>query len=233
MTEGKDTIVLLPGTLCNEKLWKNQIKELTKDYHVVVGDLTSNRSINDMARTVLQNISGKFHLAGLSLGGIVAIEIMKAAPERVEKLILLDTNPMPPTLKQKKIWRKFKEITQENKFNDVTEKYLMPTLLSHGNNDKRLQEIIIEMSNEVGPEGLLNQLNALESREDNIGVLKTIQNKTLVIVGENDQVCPISMSQIIHKEIRDSKLTIIKNAGHLSTLEEPEETTRVIKNFLN
>lgn len=218
-------ILLLPGTLCNEMLWENQIDILSKYTDVYVGDVTKSDSIEKIAEDVLKEAPPNFILAGLSLGGMVALEIMKQAPERVKKLALLDTNPHLPTNKQITVWKKFIQIAVAGKFNEITEKHLLKSLLSSHNSNTHLESIVIRMSEETGKEVMVRQMLALMTRTEFKSILPTINIKTYVLVGSDDVVCPVEMSKYIADNIADSELIIIDGAGHLSSLEQPEVVT--------
>lgn len=228
----KIPLLLLPGTLCNEKLWEHQIAYLEDIASITVGDLTQNNTIEGMASSVLDKAPEKFALAGLSLGGMVAIEMMRQAPERVTQLALLDTNPRPPTDAQIETWHKFIRISKEGDFISITKDYLMPGLLRQANQGTPLVQTVINMAEEVGANAMERQMTALMHRPDAFEVLPTIQCSVSVMVGDEDNVCPIEMSNELIREIPNSYLTIIKDAGHLSSLENPLEVSRAMRQWL-
>ncbi|GIO20267.1 hydrolase [Oceanobacillus oncorhynchi subsp. incaldanensis] len=228
----KIPLLLLPGTLCNEKLWEHQIAYLEDIASITVGDLTQNNTIEGMASSVLDKAPEKFALAGLSLGGMVAIEMMRQAPERVTQLALLDTNPRPPTDAQIETWHKFIRISKEGDFISITKDYLMPGLLRQANQGTPLVQTVINMAEEVGANAMERQMTALMHRPDAFEVLPTIQCSVSVMVGDEDNVCPIEMSNELIREIPNSYLTIIKDAGHLSSLENPLEVSRTMRQWL-
>ncbi|WP_339180946.1 alpha/beta hydrolase [Oceanobacillus sp. FSL W7-1293] len=228
----KIPLLLLPGTLCNEKLWEHQISYLADIASITVGDLTQNNTIEGMASNVLDKAPERFALAGLSLGGMVAIEIMRQAPERVMRLALLDTNPRSPTDVQIETWLKFIQISKEGNFTSITKDYLMPGLIRRANQDTSLVQKVIDMAEEVGAEAMERQMTALMYRPDAFEVLPTISCFVSVMVGEEDSVCPVAMSNEIVQQIPNSDLMVIKNAGHLSSLDNPLEVSRKLKVWL-
>jgi len=221
-------IVLLPGTLCNERMWSDQKKVLSNYTDVFIGDLSKCSSISSMAESVLKESPKYFNLAGLSMGGMVAIEIMKQSPERIKKLALLDTNPYLPTKEQISNWEYFISLSEAGRFREVTENHLIKNLLSQNNSDETLKSTIIKMSDEIGKEAMIKQMNALMQRPDLTVELPNIQVPTKVIVGKEDTVCPVEMSEYIVSEIPESTLEIIEGAGHLSSLEKPNEVTDIL-----
>ncbi|WP_323710838.1 alpha/beta fold hydrolase [Mammaliicoccus lentus] len=228
--DNKKTLILLPGMLCDENLWKKQVDYFSGEYRIIVGDLTQNSSIEEMAKNVLKNAPNKFILAGLSLGGIVSFEIVKQAEQRVEKLILLDTNPYLPNQNQINMWHSFKDLVHANEFYKITKEHLLSSLTYKKTDD--LENTIIAMSQNIGERAVLKQLNALEFRNDYYVNLKKIKNETHIIVGEHDVVCPITYSEDMKKEIDNSTLDVIEDAGHLSTLEQPEAVINVMKKYI-
>jgi pimeloyl-ACP methyl ester carboxylesterase len=229
----KEHLILLPGTLCNENLWRNQIDDLADVAAIQVGDLTNDDTIQGMATSILNKAPALFSLAGLSMGGIVATEIMRQAPERVKKLALLDTNPNPPLPEQIKGWENFIDMAQHGKFMDVTEKYLLPVLI-HPDRQKDLDliETIKKMAEDVGPKGMINQMKALMTRPDGRENLSAIECPTLVLLGRQDMLCPIDMHEYLVSNIPNASLSVIEECGHLSTLERPEEVTSCLYDWI-
>ncbi|PTI69048.1 alpha/beta fold hydrolase [Staphylococcus succinus] len=131
----KDTIIFLPGTLCNERLWERQIDFFESEYNIIIGNLNNYNSIEKMAEAILSKAPEKFFLVGLSLGGIVSLEIARIAPQRVVKLVLMDTTPNPPTSKQIDSWRVFRKMCESKQFDDITKKHLLPQMLSNKNDN--------------------------------------------------------------------------------------------------
>ena len=223
-------LILLPGTLCDERLFAHQIKHLADVASVEVGDITTADTITGMATAVLDEAPRRFALAGFSLGGIVAIEIMRVAPERISKLALLDTNHNPPTASQVTSWELFEELTHTGRFEDVTRRHLLDTLL-HDRTPESIA-LVLDMASSVGPEGFLIQNAAVLTRPDNRPVLPTISAPTLVLCGREDRVCPVSIHEELAAAIPGSRLVVIPGAGHLSTIDQPELVTQAMRSWL-
>ncbi|HET7627126.1 MAG TPA: alpha/beta hydrolase [Bacillales bacterium] len=229
----KASLLLLPGTLCNQRLWAHQMQHLSDIADVKVPDLTRDDSIEDMARTVLREAPDRFALAGLSMGGIVSLEIMRQAPERVTALALLDSNPLPAKQEQKKTWDGFIAMAREGRFLEITEKHLLPTLIRQESiNNEKLVSTIIKMAKEVGKEAMIRQMTALKSRPDAREVLGTISCPTLVMLGRQDVVCPLHLHELLAENIPDAHLVIVEESGHLSSLEQPQAVTAVFRYWL-
>ncbi|MBT2728621.1 alpha/beta hydrolase [Bacillus sp. ISL-75] len=229
----KEDLILLPGTLCTESLWKYQIEQLSDVANIQVGDLTQNDTIQGMAESILREAPSEFCLAGLSMGGIVAMELMRQAPERVKRLALLDTNPTPPHSEQIAGWENFIAMANNGRFMDITEKYLLPVLIHpHRQKDDNLVKTIIQMAEDIGPNAMSRQMNALMTRPDVREHLSSIKSPTLVILGRQDELCSIEMHEYLASVIPNAKLAVIENCGHLCTMERPKEVTTVLRDWL-
>ncbi|MBO1909822.1 alpha/beta fold hydrolase [Sporosarcina sp. 6E9] len=226
-------LIFLPGTLCDARLWQYQMESLEGIADITVGNISRKDSIKALAMDVLSEAPQEFALAGLSLGGIVALEIMRIAPERVTKLALLDTNPYPPKIEQRRIWDRYFEMITNNQFMDITKKHLLPVLIHPDQqNDKELVSVILRMAETVGEEAYINQLKAVMNRNDQTSILPTISCPTTIIVGKEDQICPVHMSVYMATTIPGSNIKIIENAGHLITLEQPEIVNKYLREWL-
>lgn len=228
----KNTIIFLPGTLCNEKLWRKQIEFFESEYNIIIGDLKNNNSIEKMAQEILSEAPSKFFLVGLSLGGIVSLEIARIAPQRVIKLILMDTTPYLPTSKQMDSWKVFREMCENKQFDDITKNHLLPQMLANENYTEELKTVVVQMSKEIGMESYLNQLNALENRKDYSKFLNEISVETLILVGEEDEICPLYISEYLDDHLVYSSLRLIRKSGHLPPLEKPDSTNKKLNDFI-
>ncbi|WP_203364017.1 alpha/beta hydrolase [Bacillus sp. REN10] len=229
----KMPLLLLPGTLCTEQLWAHQIENLSDIAEVKVGDLTTEPTIQGMAKYVLDHAPERFFLAGLSLGGIVAIEIMRQAPERVLKLALLDTTANPPRPEQLDTWTQFIDMSNNGKFLEVTKERLLPHLIYQQHPMKeRLSATIIEMAECIGKDAYINQVKAVMTKPNGFDVLPNIQCSTLLLVGREDALCTVRMHEEMKREIPHADLVIIEDCGHLSSIEQPETVTKVFRKWL-
>jgi pimeloyl-ACP methyl ester carboxylesterase len=229
----KENLILLPGTLCTEVLWNDQIEQLSDIVDIQVGDLTQNETIEAMAKSILRKAPPEFSLAGLSMGGIVAMEVIRQAPERVKRLALLDTNPLPPRAEQIKGWENFIGMANEGRFMEVTEKYLLPGLVHPDRlKDLDLIEKIKNMAKDTGPKAMIKQMKALMTRPDAREHLSMIDCPTLILLGRQDALCSYEMHEYLASAIPNTKLCVIEECGHLSTMEKPEEVTLALRSWL-
>ena len=226
-------LILLPGMLLDAELFAHQTEHLRDVAEVRVGDITTAASVGGMARSVLEDAPERFALAGLSLGGIVAFEILRRAPERVERLALLDTNARPPTEGQLESWRRFAAMTEEGRFDEITERHMMPTFVHPDRlEDAAITGAIRRMAGRVGPEAFLRQLQAQEGRPDSRGRLGEISCPTFVAGGRQDALCSVEMHEEISAAIPGSSLVMIEECGHLSSMERPQAITALLRYWL-
>jgi pimeloyl-ACP methyl ester carboxylesterase len=223
-------LVLLPGTLCDERLFAHQTEHLADVASVEVGDVTTADTVSGMAAAVLDGAPPRFALAGLSLGGIVAMEIIRIAPQRISMLALLDTSHNLPTPSQVATWELFEDLTRSGRFEEVTGRYLLDSLLHHQTPEAKA--LVLDMAASVGPESFLNQNAAMPTRPDNRSVLPTITVPAMVLCGSEERVCPVSIHEEIAASIPGARLVVVPGAGHLSTIDQPELVTHAMRRWL-
>jgi len=227
----KEPIVFVPGLLCTELLYAPQIAAFA-DHPILVGNHRQHDSIPDIAASILADAPEKFALIGLSMGGYVAMEIMREAPERVSSLALLDTNARPDTAEQTERRQFLMKLAAKRDFKKVPHLLYPGFVHESRENDPHLRDIVVEMATETGPEAFIRQQTALINRIDARPGLQSITCPTLVLVGDGDRLTPPALAEEIHGLITDSRLALIEGSGHLSTLEEPEKTTRELQVWL-
>ncbi len=232
-TAGRVPLVLLPGTLCDARLWGHQTRRLADVVAPSVGDLTRDDSIAAMAERALEAAPPRFVLAGLSLGAIVAFEIMRCAPERVMALALLNTNPAAPDDHQVAVWREEIRMVTNGLFAKLVEDRWMPALLeASGSRGASLRDTIHGMAHHVGPKGYARQLSAQIGRLDSWSSLAAITCPTLVVGGRQDTLCPPALHDVLAAAIPDARLAIVEDCGHLSACERPEAVTALLRHWL-
>jgi pimeloyl-ACP methyl ester carboxylesterase len=219
-----ENILLLPGMMCDERLWSHQTAAMSVP--VQVADTSKSDNFPDMAAQVLAVAPSKFAMAGLSMGGILAFEILRQAPGRVTHLALLDTNPHPDAPSRKSI--RFEQIAAAaaGKLEELAIESLKPLYLAEKNrDDETMLKTILDMALELGPEVFERQSLAVMNRPDSVPTLATISCPTSVICGREDTICPIRFHEFIAREIPGADLVVIDDCGHLSSMEQPEVVT--------
>jgi pimeloyl-ACP methyl ester carboxylesterase len=227
-SNGDLPIVLVPGLICSARLFAEQIPSLWRYGPVTVADHTQGESVPAIAHAILDAAPPRFALAGLSLGGFIAFEIMRQAPHRVAKLALLDTTANPDTPQQTEGRLAAIELTRSGRFTEVIEQ-LFPRLVHPSRRtDPAVKHIIDLMVEETGPEVFVRHQRAIIARADSHPLLPTIKCPTLVLVGDSDLPVPPALSREMAEAIPDSRLAVIPECGHASTIERPGEVTQAL-----
>jgi pimeloyl-ACP methyl ester carboxylesterase len=185
-----------------------------------------------IARRILSTAPQKFALAGLSMGGYVSFEILRQAPERIAKLILLDTSAQPETPKQTEQRRAQAELARNGRLGEVIDMLFPRWVHARRWSDESLRRIVRTMAQEVGADGFIRQQTAIMGRPDSRIGLAAIRCPTLVIVGDGDLLTPPERAEEIANGIRGARIAVIRDSGHLSTLEQPAAVTRAMAEFL-
>jgi pimeloyl-ACP methyl ester carboxylesterase len=224
--------VLVPGLLGSPRLYAEQIPELWRLGPVTVATHTRDDGMGGIARRILASAPERFALAGLSMGGYVCFEILRQAAERVAKLVLLDTSARSDAPEQSGQRRAQIEMARAGRLTEIID-LLFPRLV-HARRwgDESLRRICRAMTQEVGVEGFINQQTAIMGRPDSRPNLAAIRCPTLVIVGDGDLLTPPDRAEEIANGIRGARLSVIRDSGHLSTLEQPSAVTRSMVEFL-
>lgn len=226
------TLILIPGLGNTPRLYEPQIAALSKSYNIVAADHTQDDSVEAIAARLLKEAPERFALAGLSMGGYVALEVMRQAPERVERLALLDTSARPDTPEASQDRKGLIALAEAGRLDEVFEK-LWPRLVSpNRRGDTSLKNTLAAMLRETGPEAFVRQQRAIMGRPDSRPTLPGIEIPTLVLVGEADLITPPDIAREIAERIEWASLVVVPEAGHLSTLEQPERVTHAMTLWL-
>lgn len=228
----KPALVLLPGMLCDGTLWQNQTAHLSAYADITIADLTTVDSIQKMALGVLAESPPRFALAGLSLGGIVAFEMIRLAPEMITRLALLDTTPYPMSQERIQDWGPLLEARDETLFAALAAQKLARMMYPGHSQNPVVFQALNRMVENVGPRGFQNQLKAQINRPDSRSTLSQIDMPTLVLVGREDNTCPLHIHLEMIDEIPNAILVVIRHCGHLSPIERPDAITAVLKYWL-
>jgi len=222
-------LLLLPGLICDERLWRDVISGL--DAEATVADLTQDESMAAMAERALAAAPPRFALAGLSMGGYVAFEIMRQAPERVTHLALFDTSARADDEARQETRRKGIEMVGQGKFIGVS-RGLLGNLIAPQHMGTQVAREVQAMSERVGQEAYIRQQKAILGRVDSRPTLSTITVPTLVGVGEADQMTPPELAEEMAAGIVGAELVRFPDSAHLPTMENPSAVVEAMKIWL-
>ena len=226
-------LLLIPGMMCDSRLFAPQIAALSSGRTIQVATITDADSISGLARLVLAEAPRRFALAGLSMGGIVAMEILRQAPERVERVALLDTNHRAETPDRRALRGPQVERVFHGALRQVLIEEMKPLYLAPENRDNEaILACALDMAMDLGPEVFARQSEALRTRPDQSAVLRTADLPALVLCGEHDRLCPVERHREMTALLPKGDLVVVPGAGHLSTLENPPGTTAALRGWL-
>jgi pimeloyl-ACP methyl ester carboxylesterase len=225
-------LVLVPGLLCSARLYGPQIEALWPNGPVTVADHRRDDGVAAIARRILDNAPPRFALAGLSMGGYIAFAMMRLAPERIDRLALLDTSARPDSAEQKASREKFIAMAEAGKLMDIVETLTPKFLHRNHAGDERLKGIVRAMARDTGVEAFVKQERTIMGRPDSRPLLASIKCPTLVLVGDGDELTPPDLAKEIAGGIAGSKLAIVPECGHLSTLEQPDAVNAAMAEWL-
>ncbi len=227
-----EPLLLVPGLNCTAELFRPQIDVFSSEREVVVADNRSDDRIEAMAERALAAAPERFALAGLSMGGYVALAIQRQAPERVTRLALLDTTARPDTPEGSERRRALMEWAKSGEFDRVHET-LWPRLVHPDRyGDRVLEGIVRTMMDDTGVEAFCRQQEAIIARVDSRPLLPAIACPTLVLVGAQDAITPLEMAQEMADAIPKSRLVVVPETGHLATLEAPVHVNAALARWM-
>jgi pimeloyl-ACP methyl ester carboxylesterase len=224
--------VLIAGLNCSARLYAEQIPALWQFGPVIVADHRRDDTIAAMARRILAAAPPRFALAGLSMGGYVAFEIMRQAADRVAKLALLDTGARAEAPERTALRTPLLELARGGRFAEILDLQYPLVVHRSRHHDAALKATVRAMNEETGAAAYLRQQQAIMGRADSRPGLAAIGCPTLVLVGDSDEATPPELSREMAAAIRGSRLVVIPDCGHLSTIERPEAVTTALVEWL-
>lgn len=227
-----DALIFVPGLLCDRGLWQAQLESLSEVARCSVADVSRDDTMTEMAKRLLDTAPDSFSLAGLSMGGYVAQEVMRLAPQRVSRLALIDTNAHADSAEQIEARKDMIRMAESGRFSQVMPRMLPKLLPKYRLGDTDLIGELNAMAERVGPKGFVRQQRAIMGRVDGRADLAKITCPTLVMCGEDDAITPPEIHQDMAERLPDGKLVVVEESGHLSTMERPRTVNAVLRYWL-
>jgi pimeloyl-ACP methyl ester carboxylesterase len=225
-------VILVPGLNCSARLYAGQVPALWQFGPVIIADHRRDNSMTGIARRILANAPSRFALAGLSMGGYIALEVVRQAADRVAKLALLDTGARAETSERTEARRPLIALAQQGRTAEITDNQFPLLVHRKRHGDQELKAIVHAMNQETGVDAYIRQQEAIMSRPDSRPGLGAIDCPTLVLVGDDDQLTPPELAREMANGIRGARLVIVPESGHLSTLEQPQAVTDALVEWM-
>ncbi len=228
-----DTLYLFPGLLCDARVWRHQQEVLSRHLDVRIPDFRDFDSLDAMAQAVLDEAPERFYLAGHSMGGRAAMQVLDKAPERVISLALLDTglHPVKPGEAEKR--QVLLDLAETEGMGAVARTWAPPMVHPDRHLDRELMEDIFEMVENYTPQNFKNQVNALLTRPDATPILAKSQPGALILCGREDTWSPPAQHEDIARAMMGHPpVIVIDHSGHMSTMEQPEKVTQAMQAWL-
>ena len=228
-----EPLVLIPGMMCDDRVFAPQIRAFGAERAIMVAPITIGDRIETIVAGLLDQLPENFALAGHSMGAIVAMEVLKRVPKRVTRLCLMSSNPLPESPAFAATREPQIIGAQSGRLDEVMREMLPEGFLAPGPDRIEIQALLATMATDLGPEVFVAQSRALQRRPDQQGTLRKCTVPTRIVCGELDVLTPVRRHESMAGLIPNAQLSIIENAGHLPTLERPEHTTQVMRDWLD
>lgn len=231
MTRRMSELLLIPALLSDDALWRRQAGDLADLARVTIAPPPSEESLAAMAAAILERAPGTFALGGISMGGYICFEILRQAPERVERLALVDTTARPDPPEKRELRQRLVAAAKE-KFRLLTRELTEGLLTPEHAADESIAGPAIEMARRVGPEVFAAQQNAIMHRPDSRPLLGEIACPTLVICGKQDITTPPDHAKEMADGIPNATLVLLDDCAHYSPIEQPDDVSEALRAWL-
>lgn len=226
-------ILFIPGYLCTGELFQYQLAQLPQGFEGIIADVPPLESMEEIASALWGETSDPLILCGLSMGGIIAMEMFAQRPDLVQGLILLDTNARSEGPEVSAARRKLVAEGEAIGPGEMSIRRLLPKLIHPSRmDDKGLRSLIYRMAEECGVERLKTHAKALETRPDYAKLLESVRIPTLIAYGEQDLLTPAERHEHIQMGIPHGELVAIPDCGHLSTAEKQSAVSDILNQWL-
>lgn len=225
-------VVFIPSQLLTADLWAPQVAAFAGKANCTVANNSQADSIAALATAILKDAPQTFALAAHGMGGFIAFEIMRRQPERVEKLVLISTLASADTPAQTARRMGYLKLVEAGAFAKVVEERIPMMLPPDRRDDQALVAQVRKMAADTGAEAFLRQQKAIMGRIDSRPSLENIKVPTLLIYGRHDGISTLAHQQEMLTGIKNARLEIVEDSGHLVPIERPEKASALIGNWV-
>lgn len=227
-----ETLVMIPSIIADARVFAPQIQTISQTQALMLAPPTCGERIEEIASQILSWAPTRFALCGLGFGGMVAMELVRRAPERVTRIALISTSPQADTPEAAAAREPHIIAARAGRWRDVLQHEINSTWMAPTTDKVELVRALTTMGNDLGPEVYVRQARALQRRKDQQGMLRKIQQPTAVICGRHDGQYQLKRHQFLAELIPYAQLEIIEGAGYLPTLEAPDATTDALLRWM-
>lgn len=224
--------MFLPGLMCDARVFSTQVTAFSPHVSVTVAPVTGGDRVEEIASALLDVLPRRFALVGLSMGGTVAMELLRRAPDRISRIALLNTNPLAETPQSASDYEPCIIKLKAGALEEAVDLMIRPESLAPGAGRMEVQTLMRMMATHLGPKVVIRQIRAVQRRRDYQAVLRRCQVPTLILCGAHDQLTPMKRHQLMADLIPDAQLVVIKDSGHIPVLEQPEEVNKTLFHWM-
>lgn len=228
-----EALVLLPGMMCDARVFAPQFTTLSRERAVMVAPVNIGERLEIIASTLIDQLPERFALVGQGMGGMVALELLRRAPGRISRLCLISTNPLAETPAAAALREPRMIGAAAGRLDEVMRDTMRADYLANGPDRLNVLNLVYDMARDLGPEVFVSQSRALQRRPDMQGSLRRCKVPALVLCGQEDELTPPKRHEFMANLIPNAKLVVLPGAGHFPTLEQPELTTAALRNWLD
>lgn len=227
-----ETLVMIPPMLCDARVFAAQFADLGNDHAVMFAPTTKGERMEEIASHILTWCPAKFALAGAGMGGMVAMEIQRRAPERVTRIALISTNSQPDTPEAAAAREPQIIAARVGRWEDVLQHEINSTWMAPTADKVGIVRLLNEMGQGLGPDIYVNQARAMQRRKDQQLTMRKIRQPAIVICGRHDGQYPVKRHEFLAELIPYAELDVIEQAGYLPTLEAPEAVCDSLRRWM-
>ena len=228
----RETLVMIPPVLCDARVFFPQMQALSHDHAVMVAPTSCGERMEEIASQILSWTPSRFSLLGVGFGGMVAMEMLRRAPERITRVALVSTSPLPDTPEAAAAREQHIIAARAGRWGDVMQHEINSTWMGPATDKPALVRRLTEMGNDVGPEAYIKQARAMQRRWDQQDVLRNIKQPAAVICGSHDGQYHIKRHQFLAELIPNARLEVVEGAGYMPMLERPDATTDALHRWI-
>jgi hypothetical protein len=225
-------LLLVPGLVCSPRIYAPQLPALWRVGPVMFPNHIRDSTMAGIAKRILDEAPQRFALAGHSMGGYIALEIFRQAPDRIVRLALLNTSARPETPEASERRKDWIKETQAGGYRAMLDRLFVNFVHPMRHNDAVLKKLVMDMGDDVGPERFIAQLEAIMSRGDSRPLLASIKCPTLILTSDTDNTVPNEASFEMAKAMPGAKLVTIPECGHMTPVEKPDAVTHALLDWL-